>query len=96
MVIVSVLYPAGDGATFDMEYYRTTHREIVERVLSPARFEIEQGLDGQPFVAMGRLVYDSQEAMGAAMASPDAGEAMADIPNFTNISAQMQISTSVD
>jgi len=94
-VKVSVLYPASEGSTFDMEYYNSKHREIVERVLGPVQFECEQGIDGQPFMATGHLVYESMEAMQTAMAGPDAGEAMADVANFTNITPQMQIGTAV-
>lgn len=95
-VKVSVLYPASEGSTFDMDYYKTTHREIVERVLGPVQFECEQGIDGQPFMATGHLIYDSMEAMQAGMGGPDAGEAMADVANFTNITPQLQIGTAVD
>jgi uncharacterized iron-regulated protein len=34
-VKVTVLYPAGEGSTFDMDYYKDTHREVVERCLGP-------------------------------------------------------------
>jgi hypothetical protein len=36
------------------------------------------------------------EALQAGMGNPDAGEAMADIPNFTNVQPQMQISEIVE
>jgi uncharacterized protein (TIGR02118 family) len=94
-VTVTVLYPAGEGNTFDMEYYKTTHRELVERILGPSRFDIEQGLDGQPYMAMGRLVFESMEAMQAGMSSPDAGETAADVANFTNVQPQLQIGVSI-
>ena len=90
-VKVSVLYPASEGSTFDMDYYKTTHREIVERVLGPGAVRGEQGIDDQPFMATGHLIYESMEAMQTGMAGPDAGEAMADVANFTNITPQMQI-----
>ena len=93
---VSVLYPAGDGATFDMEYYRTKHAEIVMRALKPTRFDIDEGLPGQPYLAMGHLFYDDLEAMQAGLGSPDAAEAMTDVPNFTNTTPAMQISQTVD
>jgi uncharacterized protein (TIGR02118 family) len=97
MIKVTVMYPAGEGSTFDMEYYKSKHMgEIVSRVLKPARIEIDQGVEGQPYMAMGHLLYDSQEAMQAGMGGPDAGEAMADIPNFTNVQPQIQISQTVD
>ena len=66
-VKVSVLYPRSEGSTFDMDYYKVTHREIVERVLGPVEFSCEEGLPDQPFMATGHLVYDSLEAMQAGM-----------------------------
>ena len=96
MIKMSVLYPSGDNGTFDMDYYRTKHMEIVNRVLKPTRVEIDKGVDGQPFLAIGHLFFDSTEAMQAGMGSPDVGETMADIPNFTNARPQIQISEVVE
>ncbi|MGH9271736.1 MAG: EthD family reductase [Ilumatobacteraceae bacterium] len=96
MVKVTVLYPSVDGSTFDMDYYRTKHAEIVMRTMKPERFEIDKGQDGQPFHAMGHLIFASAEAMQAGMGSPDAGEAMADIPNYYSGQPQIQISEVVD
>ncbi len=90
------MYPAGEGSTFDMEYYKTTHKEIVERVHRPLAFEIEQGLDGQPYMAVGHLVFESMEAMQAGLGAPGAGEAAADVANFTNVQPQIQIGLTVD
>ena len=95
-VKVSVLYPASEGSTFDMAYYNSKHREIVERALGPVEFTCEEGLPGQPFMATGHLVYESMDVMQQAMGGPDAGEALGDVPNFTNITPQMQIGTIVD
>ncbi len=97
MIKVTVLYPSTGDSTFDTDYYRTTHAEIVRRVLKPERFDIDKGLDGQPFHAIGYLLYASQDAMKAGMGSPDAGEAMADIPNFyKGGQPQIQISEVLD
>ena len=96
MIKVSVMYPAGDDNTFDMDYYRTTHSEIVNRVLKPTRFDIDKGIDGQPYMVVGHLLFDSTEAMQAGMGNPDAAEAMADVPNFTNAQPQIQISEVVE
>ena len=94
---VSVLYPAGDGLTFDMEYYRTKHAEIVNRVLKPTRFEIDEGLPpGSPTSPSGTCSSTTPAAMQAGMANPDAAEAMVDVPNFTNTTPTMQISQTVD
>ena len=47
--------PPATALTFDMEYYRTKHAEIVNRVLKPTRFDIDEGLPGQPYLAVGHL-----------------------------------------
>ena len=95
MIKLSVMYPAGEGVTFDMDYYRDQHMAIVQRTLNPSKIEIDQGADGQPFVAIGHLLWESAEDMQAGMMHPDAGEATADVPNFTNATPQMQMSTTV-
>jgi uncharacterized protein (TIGR02118 family) len=93
MIKMSVLYPNGDDATFDMEYYRTAHMDIVERTMKPAKIEIDHGSDG-PCIAAGHLYFDSADAMAAGMGG--AGEALADVPNFTNVSPVVQTSQIVD
>lgn len=89
MIKVSVMYPKSDGATFDMEYYKTKHMEIVDRTMKPAKWEIDSGVDG-PYIAIGHLFYDSMEAMGVGLG--EAAEATADVANFTNAQAAFQIS----
>ncbi len=93
MIKVSVMYPNGDDATFDMEYYKTKHMEIVDRAMKPTRWDIESGLNG-PYLAIGNLYFDSMEAMQAGMGG--AGEAQDDVPNFTNITSTVQVSQIVD
>ena len=93
MIRVSVLYPKGDDVTFDLDYYTTKHMEIVKRTMKPVRVEVDSGVDG-PYVAAGHLYFESLEAMGAAMG--DGGEAVADIPNFTNAQAAFQVSQIVE
>ena len=93
MIKVSVMYPKSDDATFDMEYYKTTHMEIVDRTMKPAKWDIDSGVDG-PYIAVGNLYFDSAEAMQAGMA--EAGEAFGDVPNFTNTTAVAQVSEIVE
>ena len=93
MIKVSVMYPKTDGASFDMEYYKTTHFEIVDRTMKPTRWEIDSGIDG-PYEAAGHLYYDSMDAMQAGMG--EASEAMGDVPNFTTIQSVVQIANIVE
>ncbi len=89
MIKVSVMYPKSEGSTFDMDYYKTKHMEIVDATMKPSRWEIDGGVDG-PYAAIGHLYFDSMDAMGAAMGN--AGDAMADVANFTNIESAIQVS----
>jgi uncharacterized protein (TIGR02118 family) len=93
---VSVLYPTGVDSTFDMDYYRTKHREICFQSLAGLeRMDIEEGIDG-PYHAVGHLYFPSLEALQGAMGSPTVAETAADIPNFTNTTPVIQISEVID
>jgi uncharacterized protein (TIGR02118 family) len=93
MIKVSVMYPSGDDATFDMDYYKTKHMEIVDRTIKPARWDVESGIKG-PYIAVGNLYFESIEAMQAGLANQ--GEALADISNFTNAESAVQVSQMLD
>lgn len=93
MIKVSVMYPKADDATFDMEYYKTKHFEIVDRTMKPARWDIESGVDG-PYVTIGNLYYESMDALQAGMGQ--AAEAQADVVNFTNTTSTVQVSEILD
>lgn len=43
MIKVSVMYPAGEGKTLDMDYYKSTHRALCHEVFGAAlkHFEID-------------------------------------------------------
>jgi len=99
MIKVSVLYPNTPGSKFDMGYYLSTHMPLVQRKLGAAlkKMAVEQGLAGgapgapATYSAMGHLYFDSVEAFQTAF-GPNAGEIMADIPNYTDTSPTIQIS----
>jgi uncharacterized protein (TIGR02118 family) len=92
MIRVSVFYAKSDDATFDLDYYKNTHMAIVrESFPDLERIEVDNGLDGA-FVAAGHLYFPTMEAMQASMGGPGAGAAMADVPNFTNITPSIQVS----
>ncbi|HEY7387003.1 MAG TPA: EthD family reductase [Bryobacteraceae bacterium] len=99
MIRVSVLYPASDGRTFDMDYYLKTHIPLFQNRIGAAMKDIrvEQGVNGlapasaAPFVAMVHATFDSAETFQAAFL-PHAAEIQGDVPNYTNIQPVVQIS----
>ena len=98
MIKVSVLYPNGAGAKFDMSYYMKSHMPMVQKKLGDALkgMSIEEGLGGippgspAPYIASCGLLFDSVEDFGLAFAT-HAESIMADIPNYTNTQPTIQI-----
>lgn len=96
---ISVLYPAGEGKHFNMNYYSNNHVSLLKDLLGDAikGASIEKGLaggapgDGAPFEAMGNLYFESMESFQSSF-GPNAEKIMADLPNFTNIEPVVQIS----
>jgi uncharacterized protein (TIGR02118 family) len=65
------------------------------RVLGCDRFEIDKAVSG-PNMAVGHLYFSSMEALQAGMGGADAGQAAADVVNFTNVEPVIQIGELVD
>ena len=91
MIRLSVLYPKTEGATFDHDYYRTKHVPLALTTWGLPGAEIDKGIDG-PYEAAVHFTFESLEAMGAAMGSPDTAAVQADVANYTTIVPAMQIS----
>jgi len=99
MIRVSVLYANEDGATFDHDYYANKHIPMVRKKLEPGglkKAEVDKGLAGgdggaPPYLAVAHLFFDSVEAFQGAF-GPNAEEIMGDIPNYTNLQPQVQVS----
>ena len=98
MIEVSVAYPAGEGRTFDMDYYLKTHIPLFQKRMGAAMksIRVSRGIAGglpgspAPFVAMVHATFDSAEAFATAFA-PHAAEIQGDVPNYTNIQPSVQI-----
>jgi uncharacterized protein (TIGR02118 family) len=95
MIRLSVFYPAGDGATFDHDYYRDHHVPLAVKTWALDRAEIDRGVNG-PYVAAVHFRFPSEEAMNAALASEGSAAVMADVANYTNISPVLQTSEIVE
>ncbi len=99
MIKVSVFYPAGGSAKFDMDYYCKSHMPMVQQKLGAAckSIAVEQGLAGGApgapltYVAMGHLYFDSVAEFQAAF-TPHVEAIMGDVPNYTNVQPVIQIS----
>ena len=99
MIKVSVMYPGGNGGTFDIDYYCNKHMPMLQQKLGTAlrKIAVEQGLaGGEPgapptYLAFGHLYFDSVEAFQAAF-GPHAGSILSDVPNYTNTKPVLQIS----
>lgn len=91
MIRLSVFYPNTDGATFDHDYYRNNHVPLAVKTWGLDGAEIDRGING-PYVAAVHFRFESQEALGAAMAIEGTGAIMADVANYTNITPVMQTS----
>ena len=96
---VSVLYPDGEGKTFDMDYYCNKHVPMVAGLLGDAVLgaTVEKGLAGgapdstATYQAMGNLYFESVEMFQNSF-GPNVDEIMADAPNYTNIEPIIQVS----
>ncbi|MGC9945772.1 MAG: EthD family reductase [Bryobacteraceae bacterium] len=102
MVCISVFYAHAPGKNFDHDYYAKKHMPMVMDRLKGSgmlRYEIDRGLAGgapgsaPPFVCIGRLYFSALEEFQQALGT-HGPEIMRDIPNYTDIEFQMQISQS--
>jgi uncharacterized protein (TIGR02118 family) len=91
MIRMTVLYPKTEGATFDHDYYRDKHVPLVTSTWGIERSEIDKGVDG-PYEAAVHLFFESKDAMDAAMGSEGSSAIFGDIPNYTTITPQIQVS----
>jgi len=100
MIRVSVHYPGKAGAKFDHAYYAQKHMALVRQRLGGVgliRVEVDKGLAGgapgsaAPFACIGYLYFKSLEDFQKAMKA-HGPELMADLPNFTNVQPEIQIS----
>jgi len=97
MIKVTVLYPNGEGKTFDMDYYTKKHMPLMAKFFSLKLYAIDKGIAGGapnvpvPFLAIGYLYFDKLSDYESARAL-HAEEIKADFPKYTNITPLIQIS----
>jgi len=98
MVIVSVVYPASEGARFDVDYYLKTHIPMVRALAKDSGLREVKVLRGSgapggaepAYSIMALLSFDSAAAFEQVLEQHGA-EVIGDVPNFTNIEPIIQI-----
>lgn len=104
MIVITVMYPHSEGKTFDMDYYMNKHLKLVADKWGPMGLKgarVIKGLSGgepgtpPPYQVMAIVDFESlekfQEAVGA-----HGEEIFGDIPNFTDVGPDVQISDIVE
>ncbi len=100
MVRMSVMYPTTPGKKFDFDYYANKHMVLVRtrwESMGLAKIEIDRGLAGgapgapAPYVCVGHVYFNAIADLQKATAA-HGKELFADVPNFTDITPQVQIS----
>ena len=99
MFKVAILYPNGEGKTFDMDYYENKHMPMVAGFLGKNLkfYEIDRGIAGRtpndkvPYLAVGYFyIKDVAEYNKAIGQNRDV--VVSDFKNYTNIQPVIQIS----
>jgi uncharacterized protein (TIGR02118 family) len=103
MFRVVMLYPQTNDSRFDMDYFLNKHipriREIFKD-LGLRNIEVQQGIasaaPGQPapFMCISSFLFDKLEDFQQGMAAQGAW-IVGDVPNYTNVQPQIQISNLV-
>ena len=91
MIRVLTMYPKGEGTHFDTEYWTTKHMPLLSTAWPECRWEADVCAADSAYYAVAHINFDSQEALGAAMASPGTASVMADIANYTNVAPVMLV-----
>lgn len=96
---VTVLYPNGDGKTFDLDYYTKKHMPMVAGFIGNNLkfYEIEKGIAGRtptdnvPYLAIGIFYVRDMAAYNESIAK-NREAIISDFKNYTNIQPVVQVS----
>lgn len=93
--LIALYHHPADPAAFD-RYYYSTHVPLAKKIASLRGYEVSRGpvntLQGpSPYHLVAALVFDSPEAIGEALASPEGQAAAADLANFAQAGVDLLI-----
>ena len=99
MVRVTAFYAHSEDAQFDWNYYVNKHLPLVRELLGSKLLgmEVDRGLHGVAaglppmYIAMARLDFESQDVLQQLMLNV-VPKIVADIPNYTSVALQVQVS----
>jgi uncharacterized protein (TIGR02118 family) len=95
---LNVIYPARDGARFDMGYYRTKHIPLAMQVMNADRVLLIEGIPNgdkaPPYVMICHFEFASTTALQAALTRPEMAKVRADVTNFTDIKPDVMLGKS--
>lgn len=103
MYILTIYYPRSEGATFDFDYFKTTHLPAVGQAFQPFGLGWATVLRGEETVGGGEpaffattfLSFADEEAARNAVKSTAGRGLGKDIANFTSVTPVMQFNTAV-
>lgn len=96
---ITILYPNGEGKTFDMDYYESKHMPMVAGLLGKNLqfYEIDRGISGRtptdkvPYLAVGYFYVKDVAEYNKAIGQ-HREEIIGDFKNYTNIQPIIQVS----
>ena len=99
MIKVAILYPNGEGKTFDMDYYSNKHMPMAATLFGDSlkAMSIDKGLASGtpnapiPYLAIGYFYFETMSSFKNSM-GPNSAKLRADVPNYTNIQPVIQVS----
>jgi uncharacterized protein (TIGR02118 family) len=99
MVRVTAFYAHSDDAQFDWDYYLNKHLPLVRELVGEKllRMNVDRGLHGVAaglppmFIAITQLDFESAEVLQELMLTA-VPKIVADIPNYTSVALQIQVS----
>lgn len=84
---VIILYPSGDDAKLDLEYYNDRHMPLVKKYYTKhglKSYTVTEFGPGAPYLIAATLVWGKGEELQTAAATSEGKEIMDDIANFYN------------
>ena len=99
MIKVAIYYPNGADKTFDMDYYANKHMPMAANLFGDSlkAMSIDKGLvNGTPdapvqYLAIGYFYFETISSFENSM-KPNSERLKTDVPNYTNILPEIQIS----